>query len=151
IAEIDTREAEQAFKRAQAEYQHTLARANDEIELEYAKAQEKVERADVQEVLEANSRVPGAVAEAEVRRDEVERKRAMLGVDKAVKDRQLALLEVNVKRADMQLAEIAIEKRRVRAPFGGEVLKLNREEGEWVQPGETIAEVARLDLLQVDG
>lgn len=151
IAEIDTREAEQAYKKAQAEYQHTLARANDEIELEYARAQEKVERADVEEVLAANSRVRGAVTEADIRKEQLELKRAQLGGDKAIKDQQLALLEVNVKRADMQLAEIAIEKRRVRAKFGGEVLKLNREEGEWVQPGDTIAEVARLDLLQVDG
>lgn len=151
IAEIDTREAEQAYKRAQAEYQHTLMRANDKIEEEYAEAQEKVERADLQEVLEANSRVPGAVTEAEVRKEQLEWKRAQLGGEKARKDQQLALMEVNVKRAEMELAEIAIEKRRIRAKFGGEVLKLNREEGEWVQPGDTIAEVARLDLLQVDG
>jgi multidrug efflux pump subunit AcrA (membrane-fusion protein) len=151
IAEIDTREAEQAYKRAHAEYQHTLMRANDKIEEQYADAQEKVERADVEEVLAANANVAGAVAEAEVRKEQLEWKRAQLGGEKARKDQQLALMEVNVKRAEMQLAEIAIEKRRVRAKFGGEVLKLNREEGEWVQPGDTIAEVARLDLLQVDG
>ncbi|QDV75640.1 efflux RND transporter periplasmic adaptor subunit [Botrimarina mediterranea] len=151
IAEIDTREAEQAYKRAQAEYQHTLARANDEIEKRYAEAQEKVERADLEEIYEANKGLPGTVPEAEVRKEELEWKRAQLGGEKALKDQQLAMMEVNVKRAEMQLAEIAIEKRRVRAPFGGEVLKLHREEGEWVQPGDTIAEVARLDLLQVDG
>lgn len=151
IAEIDTREVEQAYKRAHAEYEHTLMRANDKIEEQYAEAQEKVERADVEEVLAANSNVAGAVAEAEVRKEQLEWKRAQLGGEKARKDQQLAWKEVNVKRADMQLAEIAIEKRRVRAKFGGEVLKLNREEGEWVQPGDTIAEVARLDLLQVDG
>ncbi|TWT94839.1 putative efflux pump membrane fusion protein [Botrimarina colliarenosi] len=151
IAEIDTREAEQAYKRAEAEYRLTVMRARDEIEIVYAKAQEEVEKADYLEVMQANAQMAGAVAEAEVRKEQLEWKRAQLGGDKAAKDQQLALMEVNVKRAEMQLAEIALEKRRIRAQFGGEVLRLHREEGEWVQPGDTIAEVARLDTLQVDG
>lgn len=151
LAEIDSREAEQAYKRAGAEYQLTVMRAKDDIEIKYADAQELVEKEDYVEFMQANTQLPGAVTDAEMRREKLEWDRARLGGEKARKDQQMARLEVNVKRAEMQLAEIAIEKRRVRAKFDGEVLRLHREEGEWVQPGDTIAEVARLDTLQVDG
>lgn len=151
LAEIDSREAEQSYKRAQAEYQLTVMRAKDEIEIEYADAQERVEKEDYLEFMQANTEMPGAVTDAELRREKLEWDRARLGGRKARKDQDMARMEVNVKRAETELAEIGIEKRRIRAQFDGEVLRLHREEGEWVQPGETIAEVARLDTLQVDG
>lgn len=151
IAKIDSREVEQAFKRASYEHQLAVQQAKDEIEIHYAEASTLVERADWEEVMQANSEVRGAVAAAEVRREELEYKRAVLGAEKARKDQELAYMQANVKRAEMKAALIAIEKREVRAPFDGEVLKLHRDEGEWVQPGDTIAEIAQLDTLQVDG
>ncbi|MEO0530756.1 MAG: HlyD family efflux transporter periplasmic adaptor subunit [Planctomycetota bacterium] len=151
VARIDSREVEQAYKRATFEHQLAVQQAKDEIEIEYAEASTLVERADWEEVMQANSEVPGAVAEAEVRKEELEYRRAVLGGEKARKDQELAYLQANVKRAEMKAALIAIEKREVRAPFDGEVLNLLRDEGEWVQPGDTIAEIAQLDLLQVDG
>lgn len=151
IAKIDSREAEQAFKRASYEHQLAVQQAKDEIEIKYAEASTLVERADWEEVMQANSEVRGAVAQAEVRREELEYKRSVLGAEKARKDQEFAYLQANVKKAEMKATLIAIEKREVRAPFAGEVLKLHREEGEWVQPGDTIAEIAQLDTLQVDG
>lgn len=151
LAEIDAREVEQAYKRASAEHRLTRMRAEDDVEIRYADAQEKVEKADYLEVQQANSQVRGSVTEADVRKEELEWKRSILGGEKARKDQEMAYLEVDVKRAEMELAEIAVEKRRIRAQFAGEVLKLHREQGEWVQPGDVIAEVANLETLQVDG
>lgn len=151
IAEIDSREAQQAFKRAMAEYELAVKRADDDIELRYADAQELVERADYLEAIEANDKLRGTVTQADIRREKLEWDRAQLGAEKARKDKDLALGDVRIKKAELDAAEIAIEKRQVRPRFDGEVLKLRRDEGEWVQAGDTIAEIARLDTLQVDG
>lgn len=151
LAKIDSREAEVAYKRAGHELKLAQQRAQDTIEYEYAEAQKLVERADWEEVMQANLEVRGAVTDAEVRREKLEYDRAVLGSKKAVKDQGLAALEVLVKRAEMEGTMIAIEKRQVLAPFDGEVLRLHREQGEWVQPGDVIAEIAQLDTLQIDG
>ncbi len=151
IAKIDTREAEMGYKRAGYEWKLAHKRSQDKIEENYARAQLLVEGADVQGAIEANQRSPGAVPAQDLRREQLEADRAELGIEKAIKDRELATLEADVKRVEMEAAMIAIEKRQVRAEFNGEVLRLNREQGEWVQPGDVIAEIAKFDTLQVDG
>ncbi len=151
LAQIDSREVEVAYKRAGHELKLAQQRAKDNIELQYAEAQKLVERADWEEVMQANLEVKGAVTDAEVRREKLEYDRTVLGVEKAIKDQELVELEVLVKRAEMEATMIAIEKRQVLAPFDGEVLRLHREQGEWVQPGDVIAEIAQLDTLQIDG
>lgn len=151
IAEIDSREAQQGYKRALAEYELAVKRSEDDIELRYADAQELVEQADYLADLEANAKLSDAVPAAELRKSKLEWDRARLGGEKARKDKILSLGDVRIKKAELDAAEIAIEKRQVRPRFDGEVLKLRREEGEWVQPGDTIAEIARLDTLQVNG
>jgi len=151
LAKIDSRDVEMAYKIAGYELKYAVKRTQDDIEEEYARAQEGVADKELERVLEVNRQNPGTVPATEVEKTRLELKRATLGIKKALKDRELSGLEADVKRAEMQAAAIAIEKRLVRAKFGGEVLKLHREEGEWVQPGDTIAEVAQLDTLQVDG
>lgn len=151
LAKIDTREAEMGYKRAGYEWKLAHKRSQDKIEEEYARAQLLVEGADVQGAIEANQRSPGAVPAQDLRREQLEADRAELGIEKAVKDRELASLEADVKRVEMEASMIAIEKRQVRAEFNGEVLRLNREQGEWVQPGDVIAEIAKFDTLQVEG
>lgn len=151
IAEIDSREAQQGYKRALAEYELAVKRSEDDIELRYADAQELVEKADYDADVEANLQRPDTVPAAELRKSKLEWDRARLGGEKARKDQVLALGDVRIKKAELDAAEIAIEKRQVRPRFDGEVLKLHREEGEWVQPGDTIAEIARLDTLEVNG
>ena len=47
--------------------------------------------------------------------------------------------------------KINIDRRRILAPFDGQILEVFRHQNEWVQPGEPIIRLARLDKLQVDG
>lgn len=151
LAEIDAREAEQAVIRAQNELELATRRAEDTTEIEYAEIQALAERQDWEELLQASAKVRGAATAAEIRRERLEFQRATMGGEKAKKDQDLARLEANVKRAELDASEIALEKRKVRAPFDGEVLRVHRHQGEWVQAGEPIAEIAQLGTLQVDG
>lgn len=151
LAKVDAREAELAKVRAQREYELALHRQKQTIELEYAQASELVERAEYEDVLAVRRRVPDGVTTFELRKEELEWRRAQLGAEKAVEDLKAYKLEAAVKKAELDATEMAIEKSQIRAPFKGEVLELHREQGEWVQPGDVIAEVAQLDTLLVDG
>ena len=151
IAQIDDREARQQKRIAEFALESAEARADDTIERDYSQAAAAVALADWEEMMQANDQVKGAVPDPDVRRARLEWRRADLGTQRAIKDQELAVLDANVKRAEHEMAQIAIERRQVRAPFDGEVLEVIRHQQEWVQPGETIAVVAQLDTLQVDG
>ena len=46
---------------------------------------------------------------------------------------------------------LAIERRTVKAPFDGVVEEIKRKQDEWVQPGDTILTLLRLDTMHVEG
>ena len=56
-----------------------------------------------------------------------------------------------VQRPEFEAAEKAIERRNILAPTKGEVVKLFRQQGEWVNPGDPILRLVRLDTLYVEG
>lgn len=151
LAQVDDREAEQQKRVAEFAHQAALARAADDIEKKYSLAAASVALADWESLEQANESTNKAVTETDIRRAKLEYERARLGADKADKDRELALLDARTKEAELAAADLALDRRRVLIPFDGQVLEVLREQNEWVRPGDTIARVARLDKLQVDG
>jgi len=60
-------------------------------------------------------------------------------------------LTAKAKAAEAKAAEIGVERRILRAPFSGVVLKVKKHVGEWVAAGEPVVEVIRVDRLSIRG
>lgn len=152
IARIDDREAQIQKEISNNKYAAAYARANDEVDKEYAVAAAAVAKADYEEKRAArNSHVGAVVTESEVRRSGLDAHRSELAVEKAIKDQQLAKYDALVAQSELSAAEMAIEKRTIKAPFGGTVRRVIRQEAEWVNPGDPILEIVRYDVLKVEG
>ncbi len=151
IAKIDDRVAQQAFNVANYALQAAEARAEDDIEIIYSTAAAKVAREDWIELEKANEAVNKVVPEADLRRAKLDYDRAKLGIAKAKKDKDLAGLDAQTKKAELEASQLGIDMRQVQAPFDGQVVEILREEREWVQAGEPILRLIRLDTLKVEG
>ena len=64
---------------------------------------------------------------------------------------EIALAEAEVERAEAELvaAQVALERRTLRAPFAGTVTQVHLEEGDTVGAGQVVMVLAALDELQV--
>ncbi len=151
VAQIDDRTAQQAFRMAKFGQEAADARAEDDIEIVYSAAAARVARVDWEELVQANLSVSKAVTEADIRRARLDYDRSKLGTDKAKKDKFLAGLDAKVKLAELEAAQIGIEQRQILAPFDGTVVEIFRHQEEWVQAGEPIIRLIRLDTLKVEG
>ncbi|WP_197524847.1 efflux RND transporter periplasmic adaptor subunit [Botrimarina hoheduenensis] len=151
IAQVDDRDVRQGYRIAQYGKRAADARAEDDIEIVYSRAAAAVAREDWQEMEQAHLRVNKSTTENERRKAKLEYDRSKLAIEKAEKDRILAKLDADTKQAELDAAQIAVDKRRVLAPFTGVVLEVLRDEQEWVQPGEPIVRIAQLDTLKIDG
>lgn len=152
IGRIDDREAQMQLKVAEQQMKAALAKYHDKIEEQYARAAADAAEAEVAELREANSgRVGNVVTKSEMRRAELEHTRALLQIDKALKDRQLASYDYFTRKAEYEAALQAIERRIITAPFTGEVIQLHRKQAEWVNPGDPILQFVRFDVLKVEG
>ena len=75
----------------------------------------------------------------------------MLGIEKAKEEHDAAGLTAKAKAAEAKAAEIGVERRILRAPFDGVVLKVKKHVGEWVAAGEPVVEIIRVDRLSIRG
>jgi multidrug resistance efflux pump len=76
-----------------------------------------------------------------------------LSIKKADMDTAVAEKEADVKKAQMEASETALKHRLLQSPLSGDGLvgKIYRHVGEWVQNGEPVVYVLRMDRLRVEG
>ena len=151
LAGVDDEQPRSQLRLAEIKQLQTRERAENDINVRYAKAAEAVAEAQHEMILQANKRSTGAVSESEVRKHELEHHRAELAVDQAIAEQQQARREHELAGAEVAAAEVGIARRQIVAPLGGMVVDVRRQAGEWVNPGETVIRIAGLDRLRVEG
>lgn len=151
LAQIDDAQPRLERQAAEAELTASLARANDDIEVRYAEAAFQVAQTEYRAALEVNRKVPGTVPQSEIRRLELTQHRARLQIQRSKMEQRVARLNADVSQAAVDSAQAAIERRQIASPIDGVVLAVLKQPGEWVQAGEPVARVARMDRLRVEG
>ena len=110
-------------------------------ELEIEKAQFEKELADLQQQIEDSSIVEQAQT--------VERLK--LSVEQAHLQNEVDALTRDLKARMLDQAKLQLARRGLRSPLDGEVAEVFRHRGEWVEPGQRVMRIVRLDRLKVEG
>jgi multidrug efflux pump subunit AcrA (membrane-fusion protein) len=151
IARIDDSQPQSERRKAKAEHDQTLAKAESDVDVRYAVAAEKVAEAEFAKAAESDRKVPGSVTQVERDRLKLNEKKSELQIEQAELERRLAMLAAVAKEAEVQAAENAIERRLIKSPLDGVVVQVFPHQGEWMQPGDPLARVVRTDKLRVEG
>jgi multidrug efflux pump subunit AcrA (membrane-fusion protein) len=151
IGQIDDSEPQLQKQAATYAMNGALKRAKDNVEIRFATAQSLVSQADYDNLEEANRLAKGAVTDTDVRRAKLDWDRAVLAIEKARHEQELAKFEYFTKKTELEAAELAIKRRVITAPFDGIVERLARKQEEWVNPGDAILQLLRLDTMEVEG
>ena len=150
IATIDDRTAQAAFEVARSTLRAATARAEDTIEEEYAVKAAGVAEKTYQASVQANSGGQKVVSQIDLEKQKLDWERALLQIEKAKKDQILARFDADVKAAELDAAEVALERRKIFARFDGEILDKILHEGEWVNPGDPILRLVQFDVMWVE-
>ena len=136
-----------------AAYKLKVAQADalNDIDKRFAVAAAEVAKADYDQAIESNRKVEGSVPLADVRRRLLEHRKMVLSIEAAEKKLTIAAFQVQVSQAELQAAEAKLKQYRLTAPLDAVVVELSRHEGEWVQPGDPVMRLVRLDRLRVEG
>jgi macrolide-specific efflux system membrane fusion protein len=136
---------------AEAKLKAAQREAADDVGIRYASAAAKVAEAEYFQAVDANKQVSGTVPQALVRQLLLKHREMVLSIEKAEKDRAVAEWQAKSGEAELQVATVNVERRRVMSPLDAVVVELSRHEGEWVQPGDPVMRLVRVDLLRVEG
>lgn len=123
---------------------------NDLNEL-YAKKTTEVARAELERSLESNVKYAKTVSKTELDRQRLLVEQGELETRRAQHERLIAGLSGEVRENEHQTAKYQLETRQLIAPIKGMVVEVQRRLGEWVQPGDVVARIIRLDRLRVEG
>jgi macrolide-specific efflux system membrane fusion protein len=151
LAEIDDDQPQMERRRADAEHSQAVAKATSDVDVRYSEKAHDVAKATYDKAEQSHERVKDSVTEVERQRLRLEWEKTELQIEQAKLERQLASLAATSKQVELEAAEQAIERRRIRSPLDGEVEEVFPHEGEWLQPGEPLARIITIDRLYVDG
>lgn len=123
--------------------------ADDDVEVRYAQLALAEAEAELDTSRSIQNDVRGAVPLSQVRRLTLAVERGQLEVTQARKRMKQAELEAQLREADLAMIDDQLKKLNVESPLGGVVLDVTRSVGEWIEKGQPIATVARIDRLHV--
>lgn len=151
LARIDDTQPMADQQIAALKLQAAQEKAKNDISVRYAQAAAEVARIEYEQAWRANQKNPGTISETEVRRLYLAHQRAALAVEQALVDQRLAALEAKVLEAQAAAAGLEVQRRRILSPLDGVVVKIYKRGGEWVQPGDPVVHLVRMDRLRVEG
>jgi multidrug efflux pump subunit AcrA (membrane-fusion protein) len=150
IAKIDDNQPQMERRKARAEHEQAVAKAQSDVDVRYAVAAEKVAQIEYEKAAESDRKVPGSVTRVELNRLQLNEQKSELQIEQAQLERKLAELAAAAKGVEVEATENAIERRLITAPLAGIVVQVFPHQGEWMQPGDPLARVVRADKLRVE-
>jgi macrolide-specific efflux system membrane fusion protein len=151
IAKIDDDQPQMEKRKAKAEHDQAIAKAESDVDVRYSITAEQVAEAEHKKALESHAKVPGSVTEVERARLMLNERKSELQIEQAELERRMASLAAASKGVELEAAENAIERRLIKSPLDGVVVQIFPHQGEWMQPGDPLARVVRADKLRVEG
>lgn len=151
LARIDDTQARIAHEQARIELEKARKLASNDLKIQLGEKAHQVARIEFQRALDANQRVPKSVSQTELDRLRLAVEAAELEIEQARFDHATAQLTLRSKQNDLAGAEHNLQRRRVTAPISGFVVELERSRGEWVEPGQALLRLVRLDRLRAEG
>ena len=151
IGKVDDVQQRLAHDLAIVERMESAELANSDVDVRFAQASAQVANAELQASRLANNRVDGTVPLSEFRRLELAASKAGLMIERSQSQHRIAGLTLKGRDLALKLAQQKVADCEVESPISGEVMEIQKQPGEWVQPGDTIAHIVRLDQLRVEG
>jgi multidrug resistance efflux pump len=151
LGQLDVTETEIQKRIAESRLAVAAEKATNDAELQVARKLIDLAKAEFEESVAINRRAAGTIPETTLRRQRVTWEKAVLDALAAEMAFKIAGLQRDEELAQIDAVENRLQRRSIRAPFDGVVVKLYRQQSEWVRAGEPILRLVRMDRLRVEG
>ncbi|WP_425615959.1 efflux RND transporter periplasmic adaptor subunit [Anatilimnocola sp. NA78] len=151
LAQIDDRQSQLQKLAAIQDRDAALAKANDDIETRYSEAAFEVAAAELDRALGIEKRNSGAVTVGDIQKLKLAKRRDELQIDRSKLEMKIARMGAEARQAAVDAADEGIARRKIISPIDGLVVNLFHEKGEWVNIGEPVLQIVRVDRLRVEG
>ena len=150
LAQLDDTQPQLARKKAEIELQVARLQASNDVDVRFAQKSAEVAGAELKRAGESLVKYNRSVSATELDRLRLEAERAALQVEQAEQDLKVTTFTEKLKQNELDFADWAIERLRIKSPLAGMVVEVKQRPGEWVEPGKAMFRVVRIDRLRVE-
>jgi macrolide-specific efflux system membrane fusion protein len=151
LAQVDDRQVRMACERADIELRRARRDAENRWAVELARKTLELATLELRRATTSNERVPQSVSPSELEARRLAVERAQLQLEQAEFELATAQLQVALRENELEAAQQEVHQRQVLAPITGVVVELKRRRGEWVEPGQPVPRLVRMDRLRAEG
>lgn len=151
LAKIEDTAAVLAKKKAKLEWDIARERSENDVNIRFADKSEAVARAEFKRAEESNEIFPKSISDTEMDRLQLTVEKTVLEVEQAKHEHKIAGQTALVKQSEHEIAADQVQRRQIVAPLEGVVVQVNRRRGEWVEPGDHLVRILRIDPLKAEG
>ena len=139
------------MRKAQTERDIAAKEDSNTVKVRYAKDALGTAKAEYQRANASIEKYRKSVTGSEIDQLRLAADQAALEVEQAEHNLAVARLTTELKQTALAAATLDVERRKLLAPLDGMVVQIKRRRGEWVQSGESVVRVLRLDRLRAEG
>lgn len=148
IGNLDSVVAQQSYDLAKLQAQEARVLADDQSDTEFAKKLLEAAQIELDAALSIDLR--GSSSESELRRKRLAVEQAQLRITQAANESQKREIQASIANANYQLSLKELENYRLSSPVTGIITEIFHGRGEWVQRGQPICRITRLDEMRVE-
>ncbi len=151
VGGLEDRDMQLARHRAEIELETAAKKADNDVSVRFAVKSAEVARADLRRANESIELYKKSISQSELDELRLTAERTELEIEQAELNLETAGLERKLKRSELAIADERLARRQILAPLSGVVVEVLRKAGEWVEPGEMVMRIVRIDRLRVEG
>ncbi len=151
LGRVDDLDARAAARQLELEADVARREAENDLKVRFAHKNADVSKAELRRAEESVKQFSRAVSGSEIDRLRLTAERTELEILQADHEFAVAKLNYGVKQNAHAFALETLARRAIDAPIDGVVVQVNRHQGEWVKPGDSVLRIVRIDRLRTEG
>lgn len=151
VGSLDAKQAGIELRKAKAELDKAREESQNNVNKLFAEASLKVADAEYRRAKEVIEKFANAISKTEMERLELTVKKSALQIEQSDRDLRVAAISTQLGEIAVDAAKELVERHSIESPLGGMVVQLHKRPGEWVNPGDPVVRILRLDRLRVEG
>jgi macrolide-specific efflux system membrane fusion protein len=150
LAVVDDLEAKLLEGRAAIEVQLSKEKLGSDVALRLARRALDFNQSEFERMDRAAKATPGSISTSQLEQLRFQAAQAELELEKAQHERRIDELNADLKTKELELSRYNVDVRKIIAPINGVVVEVLRQPGEWVEPGDKVLRIVRMDRLRVE-
>lgn len=151
VAQVDDAEAKLLQDRAAMELQLQQEKAGNDVAVRTAQKAVAFHKAEFERLDKAARGLPGSISASNLEEVRFQAAQAELELEQAQHELRTARQTADLKKKELELTQYNVNIRKIMAPIDGVVVEVLRHPGEWVEPGEKVLRIVRIDRLRAEG